>query len=177
MDFREITEFLKDTAKYILIAILVLVLLVYVVSLQQVIGSSMSNTLNDNDIIIIDKVSYNFVNPSRFDIVSFKYDETKYLIKRIIGLPGEHVKYENGTLYINDMEYKDKNNLNELTTNFDIKKLGFDVIPDNMYLVIGDNRENSLDSRSVKVGLIKKEDIIGKAFIRIWPLNGIKIIK
>ena len=70
-----------------------------------------------------------------------------------------------------------KNSLNEITDDFDIKKLGFDVIPNDMYLVIGDNRTNSLDGRSKKVGLIKKEDIIGKAIVRIWPLNGIKVIK
>ena len=92
-------------------------------------------------------------------------------------MPGEHIKYVDNVLYVNDVEYGDKNGLNEITDDFDIKKLGFDVIPDDMYLVIGDNRTNSLDGRSKKVGLIKKEDIIGKAIVRIWPLNGIKVIK
>lgn len=177
MDFREITEFIKDTSKYIIVAVSVLIIMIYVVSLQQVVGPSMSTTLNEDNIIAIDKISYRFTEPKRFDIISFEYAETKYLIKRIIGLPGEHIRYKDGVLYINDEPYEDKNNLNIKTDNFDLKKLGFDVIPDNMYLVLGDNRGNSLDSRSTKVGLIKKEDIIGKAFIRLWPLNGLKIVK
>ena len=177
MDFRDIKEFIKDTSKYIIVALFVLTIMIYVVSLQQVVGPSMSTTLNENNIIIIDKLSYRFSKPKRYDIISFEYAETKYLIKRIIGLPGEHIKYIDGVLYINDQPFEDKNNLNEVTDDFDLKKLGFDVIPDDMYLVLGDNRGNSLDSRSTKVGLIRKKDIIGKAFMRIWPLNGIKIIK
>lgn len=177
MDFREISEFVKDTFKYLVVIVLVLVIMIYVVSLQQVVGPSMSKTLNNKDIIIIDKLSYRFSEPKRFDIISFEYAETKYLIKRIIGLPGEHIKYVDGILYINDIKYEDKNSLNEITDDFDIKSLGFDVIPDDMYLVLGDNRTNSLDGRSKKVGLIRKEDIIGKSLIRIWPLNGIKVIK
>lgn len=175
MDLREITEFIKDTSKYILVIIFVFFIMIYVISLQQVVGPSMSNTLNNNDVILIDKLSYRFTNPKRNDVISFQYAETKYLIKRIIGLPGEHIKYVDGNLYINDEISNDKFNLNQITDNFDLKKLGFDVIPDNMYLVLGDNRTNSLDSRSTKVGLIKKEDIIGKATIRLWPLNKIKI--
>lgn len=176
MDFRDIKEFIKDASKYILVVILVLVIVIYVVSLQQVVGPSMSKTLNNKDIILIDKLSYRFSEPKRFDVVSFEYAETKYLIKRIIGLPKEHVKYEDGILYINGVKYDDMYNLNEITDDFDIKKLGFDIIPDDMYLVLGDNRTNSLDGRSKKVGLIRKEDIIGKASIKIWPLNGIKLI-
>ena len=176
MDFREIKEFIKDTSVYIFIALAVLIIMIYVASLQQVVGPSMSTTLNENDIIIVDKLSYRFTEPKRFDIISFEYAETKYLIKRIIGLPGESVRYEDGVLYINGEPFEDKKLLNEITDDFNITKLGFDVIPDNMYLVLGDNRVNSLDSRSDKVGLIEKNDIIGKALIRIWPLNGIKFI-
>lgn len=177
MDFRDVTEFIKDVSKYIIVAVLVFVIMIYVVSLQQVVGPSMSKTLSNNDVIVIDKVSYRFSDPKRFDVISFEYADTKYLIKRIIGMPGEHVAYKEGQLYINNEVYEDSNHLNEITDDFDIKKLGFDVIPENMYLVLGDNRVNSLDSRSSKVGLIEKKDIIGKAFIRIWPLNGIKKIK
>lgn len=177
MDFRDIKEFFKDTSKYIITILIVLVIVLYVVSLQQVIGPSMSNTLLDGDVVIIDKLSYKFTNPKRNDIISFEYAETKYLIKRIIGLPGEHVSYIDGILYINGQSYKEDGNKNEVTMDFDIKILGFDVIPEDMYLVLGDNRINSLDSRSKKVGLINKEDIIGKARVKIWPLNKFKIIK
>lgn len=177
MDFRSFNEFIKDVSKYVIVAILVFAIMFYVISMQQVVGPSMNKTLNNNDVILIDKLSYKFTSPKRNDIISFEYAETKYLIKRIIGLPGEHIKYEGGILYIDGKGYEEKNKLNEITLDFDLKLLGFDTIPDDMYLVLGDNRTNSLDSRNFKVGLIRKKDIIGKAIIRIWPLNSIKIIK
>ena len=127
MDFRDISEFIKDSAKYILVIVLVLVIVIYVASLQQVVGPSMSKTLNNKDIILIDKLSYRFSEPKRFDVISFEYAETKYLIKRIIGMPGEHIKYVDNVLYVNDVEYGDKNGLNEITDDFDIKKLGFEI--------------------------------------------------
>ena len=108
MDFRDISEFIKDSAKYILVIVLVLVIVIYVASLQQVVGPSMSKTLNNKDIILIDKLSYRFSEPKRFDVISFEYAETKYLIKRIIGMPGEHIKYVDNVLYVNDVEYGDK---------------------------------------------------------------------
>ncbi|MEG1647671.1 MAG: signal peptidase I [Bacilli bacterium] len=177
MDFRDIKEFIKDTSKYIIIALMVLVIMLYIISLQQVVGPSMFPTLNNNDVILIDKISYRFSNPKRNEIISFQYAETKYLIKRIIGLPGEHISYKDGILYIDGDGYTEKSLLSEKTLDFDIKELGFDTIPNDMYLVLGDNRGNSLDSRSKKVGLINKKDIIGKILIKIWPLNQAKIVK
>ena len=104
---------------------------------------------------------------------ALRYADTKYLIKRVIGLPGEKIEIINNKLYINDKEYQEdylKNNLKY--KDFYLKDLGYDKIPKDMYLVLGDNRENSLDSR--KIGLIKKSEINGKILLRMWPLNKIK---
>ncbi len=177
MDWLDIKEFIKDTFKYIIVIVVVLVLAIYVVSLQQVVGPSMSDTLNNNDIVLLDKISYRFTDIKRGDVVSLYYADTKYLIKRVIGLPGEYVEFQDNKLYI-DNKYMDEDYLEDvITDDFSLSELGYDEIPEDMYLVLGDNREDSLDSRDASVGLIPKEDIIGKVRIRIWPLNKIGIIK
>ena len=176
MDWLDIKEFLKDTAKYIVIAIIVIIIFLYVVSLQQVIGPSMSPTLKDGDIAILNKIGHKFFDIKRNEVVSLDYADTKYLIKRVIGLPGEKIEFKNNTLYINDESYKESFLGDDvITKDFSIKDLGYDKIPKDMYLVLGDNRSNSMDSR--EIGLIKKSDIKGKVFFRIWPLNKISFIK
>ena len=177
MDFREITEFFKDTLKYLIVIVVVLVIVLYVVTLQQVVGPSMQPTLNEGDVLILNKFHYYLFDVKRNDVVSLKYDGSKYLIKRVIGLPGESIYYKDNILYINGNPYKENIVEGLVTEDFDLNDLGYDKIPDDMYLVLGDNRGNSLDSRNKEVGLIKKEDIIGKVFIRIWPLNGFKLVK
>ena len=176
MDWLEIKEFFKDTIKYIILIIFVLVLALYVVSLQQVVGPSMSPNFNSNDVVILDKISYRFKNVKRGDVVSVYYADTKYLIKRVIGLPGEHIEYKDNILYINGESYEeDYLNSDIVTEDFNINSLGYDTIPEGYYLVLGDNRGDSLDSRDSKVGLIPEENIIGQVRIRIWPLNKIGI--
>ena len=173
MDFREIKEFLSDTFKYIIVIILVLILAIYVISLSQVVGNSMSPNYNDGDVVFVSKIHYKISTIQRNDIISFKKEDTRYLIKRVIGLPGEIIEYKDNTLYIDgvgyDELYLDKSTK---TNNFSLNDLGYTKIPDDMYLVLGDNREDSYDSRDF--GLIKKSDIIGKCIFQLWPLNKIK---
>lgn len=178
MDLRDIKEFLKDTFKYILTVVVVLVIIIYVVSIQQVVGPSMSPTLNSGDILILNKLNYKIFEIKRFDIVSLSSKQSKYLVKRVIGLPGEKVEYKDNKLYINDQVLKEEF-LDEtiMTNNFSLSSLGYETIPEGMYFVVGDNRGNSDDSRDIKIGLIKEEDIIGKSTIRIWPLNKIGLPK
>ena len=177
MDWLEIKEFFKDAFKYIVIIIIVLVIAIYVISLQQVVGPSMSPTLKNNDVVILDKATYRFRKIKRNDIVALYYADTKFLIKRVVGLPGESISFKNGNLYINGVLKEEKYLQNVKTEDFDLTELGYTNIPKNMYLVLGDNRGDSMDSRDKKVGLIKKEDIIGKVRLRIWPLNKLKFIK
>ncbi len=173
MDLRNITEFIKDASKYIMVIIFVLLFFIFVMGLQQVIGPSMNPTLNEGDIIITNKFIYRFKSIERNDVVVISQDE-KYMIKRIVGLPGETVEYQNNDVLINGKAYKETFTNSE-TEDFTIQDLGYDVIPEDMYLVLGDNRENSLDSRTF--GLISKNQIIGKAWIKIWPISKMKIIK
>ncbi len=178
MDWLEIKEFIKDTLKYIIIIIVILIVAIYIIGLQQVVGSSMSPNLKSNDILILDKISYRLKDIKRGDIVSLYYADSKYLIKRVIGLPGEYLEFKDNNLYIDgNLIKEDYLNDDVVTDDFSISELGYDKIPSDMYLVLGDNRSDSLDSRDPKVGLIKRKDIIGKVRFRIWPLNKIKIVK
>jgi signal peptidase I len=134
-------------------------------------------TLEEGDIIAVSKLSYKLSNVKRNDVVVVNVDG-KYYVKRIIGLPGEDIKYIKNVLYINDVPY---------TENFldsDIETSGFTlddvckenecpdgVIPENKYLVLGDNRPESEDSRDKNFGLIDISEIKGKVIFRIWPLN------
>lgn len=175
MDWLEIKEFIKDSAKVIIAIAVILFLMLYVVSVTQVVGNSMYPTLKNGEVLIINKCKYRFQKVKREEIISLKYADTKYLIKRVIGLPGEKVKIKDNVLYINDEVYNEEYISDTLEyPNFDLKDLGYDKIPENMYLVLGDNRPDSLDSR--EIGLIKKEDIIGKISIRFWPINTFKFL-
>lgn len=170
MDWLSIREFIIDFVKLIIVIIIILFLMIYVVSVTQVVGNSMNSTLENGDVLILNKFKYRFTDIKRGDIISLEYDDTKYLIKRVIGLPGDSISIRDNTLYINGELYVE-NYLNEGLEydDFELSSLGYTTIPDNMYLVLGDNREDSLDSR--EIGLIKKENIIGKVSFRIWPLN------
>ena len=149
----------------------------YVGQRTQVSGDSMYPTLHNGDNLIVDKLSYRFKDPERFDIIVFpyQYKDDTYYIKRIIGLPGETVQITDGTIYING---------NVLDENYGREKmvssgLALDEIQlgDDEYFVLGDNRNASSDSREPDVGNIHKDDIIGRAFIRIWPFSRFGILK
>lgn len=135
----------------------------------------MHPTLKDEELFILSKFNYRFTDVKRGDIISLKYANTKYLIKRVIGLPGENVYIKDSTLFINNEKFEESYISKELEyDDFYLKDLGYDKIPENMYLVLGDNRVDSLDSR--EIGLIPKKDIIGKIALRFWPLNRFKFI-
>ncbi len=173
MDWLSIKEFFKDSIKYIIVIFVILFVISYVFSITQVVGSSMSPTLSEGQVLVLNKFIYRFRDIKREDIVSFEYVDTKYLIKRVIGLPGEKIDIVNNILYINDKAYSEdylKEGLNY--NDFHISDLGYDSVPEGMYLVLGDNRENSLDSR--EIGVIAKENIKGKISMRFWPFTKIK---
>ena len=178
LDLREAKEFIKDMAGLVFTVVAVLFVIVYVASVQQVVGRSMEPTLKEGDILLLNKLGYRFFDIKRFDIVAVNSPTSKYMVKRVVGLPGEKIEYVDNVLYIDGKGYKEKF-LDEtvITENFSITELGYETIPEDMYLVLGDNRTNSQDSRDAKIGLVKKDDILGKNSIRIWPLNEIGIIK
>lgn len=138
----------------------------------------MEPTLSNNDQLILDKISYRFSEPQRFDIIvfPFQYAEKTFYVKRIIGLPGETVQIDlQGNIYINGQI------LNEDYGKETINFAGLAVEPitlgDDEYFVMGDNRNNSSDSRDPSVGNIRRSNIIGKAWVRIWPLNKFGVLK
>lgn len=171
MDFREIKEIFNDTFKYIIVIVVVLIIAIYVISLSQVVGDSMEPNYSNGDIMLVSKLHYKFSDVKRNEVISFESEGVRYLIKRVIGLPGETIEYKDNTLYINGVGYQETTTGDYKTKDFDMSDFDHEKIPDNMYLVLGDNREDSYDSR--EFGLIKKEDIIGKCIFRIWPLSKI----
>ncbi len=149
----------------------------YVGQRTEVSGSSMETTLSDGDQLIVDKISYRFREPSRYDIVVFpyRYEENTYYIKRIIGLPGETVQIVDGVVWINGQP------LHEHYGNEVIEDPGLAADPitlgDDEYFVLGDNRNNSQDSRAANVGLIHRNELLGRAWVRIWPFSEFGVIK
>ena len=166
---------------YIAVVILLTYLVIhYIGQRTEVSGSSMLNTLSDGDNLIVDKITYRFQDPERFDIIVFPYKhaEKTYYIKRIIGLPGETVRIdEAGIIYINGEELIESYGRQVISAD----KLGLAAqeitLADDEYFVLGDNRNESSDSRDASVGNIKREDIIGRAWLRIYPFDRIGFIK
>jgi len=162
-----------NTSLYLLFVLLFTFLIIHYVGQRTVVqGSSMETTLSDKDNVIVDKISYRFHEPERFDVVVFPFGDKKnnYFIKRIIGLPGETIQIDlDGNIYING-EVLDEHYGFETLTNPGIAYEPLTLGP-NEYFVMGDNRNNSADSREPLVGPIKRSKIIGKAWVRFWPLN------
>lgn len=152
---------------YVGIIIVVLLIKMYLFSFIRVNGQSMLDTLKDRDIMILNKINYRIHDIKRFDIVVVKY-ENEYIIKRVIGLPGEVIEYKNNTLYVNG-KVVDENFKHKETNDFNLTEIGSRKIREDCYFVVGDNRGNSLDSRVI--GQIKKEDIVGRAKFTIFPIT------
>ncbi len=168
MDFRDIKEFFKDTIKYVLVAVCVLFIFLYVVSFQQVVGPSMKPNYLEGEVFLLNKIKYRFSEVKRFEVIVLNSDQAKFMIKRVIGLPGDELEYKDDQLYINGKSMKEEFSKTGKTDNYSLKKINIEKIPEGYYFVVGDNRENSQDSRYF--GLIKKKDIVGKVGFRIWPL-------
>jgi signal peptidase I len=176
MDWLDFKEFIKDSFYYILTFAIVLLIVIYIFSFTLVVGPSMEDTLKNGDVTVISKLHYRFLDIERFDVISIMSKDYKYLIKRVIGLPGDTIKYVGGTLYVNG-ELFEEDYLNDIKT-AKFKLNDFEVVvPEERYFVLGDNRDNSKDSRDEAVGFITKDDIIGRIFIRIFPFNKIGIFK
>lgn len=160
----------------ILVFLTTFVIINYVGQRTVVQGQSMENTLFDHDNLIIDKLSYHFVNPKRFDIIVFPIRTSeKYYIKRVIGLPGETVQIKEGNIYINSELLKE--DFGKEIINFGGTASVPITLKEDEYFVLGDNRNHSSDSRDPDVGVISEDAIIGKAWVRIWPLKRLGFAK
>lgn len=144
----------------------------YTVEKTDMVGSSMEETLYDGDSIIINKFSYRFTEPERFDVIVFKQtgkEHGYYNIKRIIGLPGETLQFKDDNIYIDGVIVEEEISVKPMI-NYGLASEEI-TLEDNEYFVLGDNRNNSEDSRFASIGYIRREEIIGKATLRLSPFN------
>lgn len=166
-------KILKELIPYIIVILAVIVIRNFIVTPVMVSGSSMDPTLENNQILILKKYDRSY---ERFDIVVIDFASNAFnerLIKRVIGLPGEEIKYVDNKLYVNGKELDDE--FAPITDDFDTNKFGSKTIPEGKYLVLGDNRTNSMDSRML--GFIDKSDIKGIVDLRVFPFNRMGTIK
>ena len=165
-------EILSNSLFLLVVLVLTLLIVKYVGQRTVVVGDSMETTLQNGDNLIVDKIGYRFHDPERFDVIvfPFEYKDETYYIKRIIGLSGETVRIDDdGNIYINDVILEE--HFGAETMIDPGLAYGGITLGENQYFVLGDNRNHSSDSRVPSVGLIEKEDIIGRAWIRLFPLS------
>lgn len=169
-------ELLSWLIYIVIVVILSLGIITFIGQRTKVSGHSMETTLSDGDNLIVDKISYRFRDPERFEIIvfPFQYEEHTYYIKRIIGLPGETVQVIDGYVYING-EVLDENYGLEVMDDPGIAAEPI-TLGEDEYFVLGDNRNHSSDSRVPNVGVLKRKDLLGRAWVRIWPLDRIGVV-
>ena len=175
-------KFIKELIPYIIIIIVVMLIRTYLVTPVIVSGDSMYPTLKNNEVLLLSKITYRVSDIERFDVVVINVNKdlpngkklkTK-IIKRVIGLPGEYIEYKNNTLYVDGKELDNEYNFE--TKDFSLEDISRHTkIPEDKYLVLGDNRSVSADSR--EIGLISKKDISGMAIFRIWPITKLSKVK
>ena len=144
----------------------------------QIPSGSMENTIMTGDRVVGNRLSYLTKDPERYDIIIFKYpdDESQLFIKRIIGLPGETVQIIDGEVYINGELLADEHYGKEVMLDPGIAAESI-TLGDDEYFVLGDNRNHSSDSRDPSVGVLHRKDLIGRAWVRIWPFSDIGFIR
>ena len=169
-----LSENAKEWIKDILIAIVVAFLVLQFIKPTIVQEHSMENTLQPNDYLFISKQSYHlFGDPQRGDIIVFHSALTtaegaeKLLVKRIIALPGDTISITGGVVYING-EAQDEPYTKDGYTNTEMEEI---TIPDGKLFCMGDNRQNSRDSRDSLIGLVDEDDVLGKAVLRLFPFS------
>lgn len=151
-------------------------LFVYFFDVVTVSGTSMEPSFANGDVLCLDKFMYNFVMAERFDVIAFKTDnsDTVY-VKRIIGLPGEKVQIKNGSVYIDGRLLEDDIEAESILNSGDAGEIL--TLLEDEYFVLGDNRNNSEDSRFASIGVVKEADIIGRAWLEVTSLRDFGFIK
>jgi len=176
---KRIAAFFLDIIETIVVALAIFVVVyLFFFQLHQVQGASMEPNFHNKEYILTDKISYRFNSPKRGDVVIFRAPKNRELdyIKRIIGLPRERIKIADGKVFINGQKLNESYlKENVITNNGPFLPAGKEfLIPENEYIVLGDNRPYSSDSR--EWGTVVKEDIIGKAWLKYWPLSSFGFI-
>src|SRR3990167_242069 len=171
---KSLGSFFLELLQVVIFAISIF-LFVYLLILQphKIKGASMEPNFHDNEYLLTDKVSYRFGEPERGDVVVFKAPPTykDEFIKRVIGLPGEEVMVKEGGIFVNGQKINEPYlDSGVITKSGNVTSEGKALtVPEGSYFVLGDNRDHSLDSRSI--GFINKSDITGRAWVIYWPLD------
>ena len=158
----------KTLMPYIIIVILVVLIRTFIITPAVVDGDSMEKTLHDGEVILVNKIYMRLDKLNRYDIVVIKHDKD-YIIKRVVGLPGEHVVYKDNKLYVDDLNITSDLKFEE-TNDFEVPK-----VSEGSYYVLGDNRDVSQDSRTF--GEVKQSDIVGKVNVVLFPFKKFGIIQ
>lgn len=161
---KKLLELIKKEKKFLLLVMIIILFKIFIFNFILVKGDSMNPKYKNNDFMVLNKIIYSFKPIRRGEVIVLKYKNND-LIKRIIALPNDKIKVENGKLYINNKEVKE-NYINSYTASYDFDEI---TLKDNEYFVMGDNRYNSYDSRNF--GTITKNNIIGRVEFKIFPFN------
>lgn len=176
--FSELLDYLKMIA---IVVVVVFILNEFVIINARIPSESMENTIMTGDQIIGNRLAYKFNDPQRYDIVIFRYPDNKseYFIKRIIGLPGETVAIRDGKVYIDGSDTPLDDSFCPETPLSRVAEGESEIyqVPEGCYFMLGDNRNVSKDSRYWKNPYVVREDILGKAVLRYWPITKFGLIE
>jgi len=164
-------ELMEWISSILIAVVLAFVIRVYVFEFIQVIGISMVPTLQDHDWLLVEKISYRFHDPQRGDIIILKNPGNlkENFVKRVIGVENDVIEVRDGYVYVNREKIQEPY-INEQPLD-DYPEV---IVPEGTFFVMGDNRNGSLDSRDPRVGFIPREDLLGRAVLRIWPLKSLR---
>lgn len=171
-------KILKTVCDIVIIVLAAYIIILFTCQRTNISGNSMQPALCNGDTVMINRFSYAYTSPKRYDVIAFKTSKTgfnKIYIKRVIGVPGDKVSITEGKVYINDTQLSD----DVFTDNILTAGLAANSITlgKDEYFVLGDNRNNSEDSRFANIGLVKKENIIGSAWLITSPVNRFGLVK
>lgn len=174
--WQAMSEFFWEMVRVAIISLLIILPVRYfLIQPFYVKGASMEPNFFDHEYLIIDEIGYRFNTPQRGDIVVFKYpkDPKQYFIKRVIGLPGEKIKVQNNAIYINGTKLNETYLPATTETLLPLRGYGDITLATDEYFLLGDNREQSLDSRIF--GPVQRDFIVGRTWIRGWPFNRVTV--
>jgi signal peptidase I len=174
----QLLSILKYITNLILVIVFAYSLTLFTCDRTLISGGSMQPVLENEDCVLINRLAYAFTSPSRYSVIAFHaggVSSSKVYVKRVVGLPGETVLIKDGKLYINGEQLTDDVSDDDILT-AGIASGGI-TLGEDEYFVLGDNRNNSEDSRFSNIGCVKKEDIIGAVWFITSPLTRLRIVK
>ncbi|BAS26032.1 signal peptidase I [Limnochorda pilosa] len=153
--------------------ILAFVIMTFVARAFTVEGPSMLPTLHTGERLVVERVTYLFRPPRRGEVVVFRYplDPREYFVKRVVGIPGDRVAVRAGYLWVNGQKLEE-----QYVSARPLRSFPEVQVPEGRYFVMGDNRNNSEDSRDPRVGFVPKELIVGRAIWRYWPIQSLAVL-